>query len=162
MYKSVCACIFARTTFQEVLRFFYYVVQHYSRPTWELKARLGTDIAIASWIPKTVAYEIYNEHKNIEISKRLPRLQIILKAKLMALYDTIKLSITQYQHEHVYIFIDSLNSLYLLNTQIKHPSLHNNHLDKIILAEMVQMLQNKTYRLFIYKVRAHSNIIDNE
>ena len=55
-----------------------------------------------------------------------------------------------------WIFTNSLNSLYLLNTQIRHPYLHTNHLNKIILSEMIQMLQQ---RINIYKVRAHSNMI---
>ena len=80
----------------------------------------------------------------------------------MALYDTIKLSLEFYHDEHVHIFTASLNSLYLLNTQIKHPSLHTNHPDKTILFEMVQMLQQITHTLTIYKVRAHFNIIDND
>ena len=36
----------------------------------------------------------------------------------MALYNTIKISIDLYHNEPVYIFTDSLNSLYLLNIQI--------------------------------------------
>ena len=80
----------------------------------------------------------------------------------MALYDTLKMSITQYQNEPVHIFTNSLNSLYLLNTQIKHPSLHNNHRDKTILEEMVAMLQQCTQTLTIYKVCAHSNIFCND
>ena len=80
----------------------------------------------------------------------------------MALHDTIQMSITQYQNKPIHIFTDSLNSLYLLNTQIKHPSLHNNHPDKTTLLEMVNMLQQRTQTLTIYKVRAHSNILGNE
>ena len=80
----------------------------------------------------------------------------------MAIYDTIKLSIIQFQHETVHIFIDSLNSLILLNIQIKHPSIHNNHPDKTILSEMVKMLQQRNHPLTIYKVRTHSNIRGND
>ena len=80
----------------------------------------------------------------------------------MALYDTLKLSIDSYQDEPIYIFMDSLNSLYLLNTQIRHPSLHTNDPDKTILFEMVQMLQKQTHTLTIQKVRAHSNIVGND
>ena len=97
-----------------------------------------------------VAYGIYNKHKHVEISKRLPRLQNILCAKLMAIYHTIKMSITQYHNEPVHIFTNSLNLLYLLNTQIKHLSLHNNHLDKTIILEMVTMLQKRIHQLTIY------------
>ena len=57
---------------------------------------------------------------------------------------------------------DRLNSLYLLNTQIKHPSLHNNHPDKIILTQIIQMLQLRTKPTSLHKVKAHSNITGNE
>ena len=80
----------------------------------------------------------------------------------MAIYTTIKLSLTNYTNEPVHIFTDSLNSLYLLNTQIKHPSLHNNHPDKTILIQIIQMLQLRTQPTSLYKVKAHSNITRNE
>ena len=80
----------------------------------------------------------------------------------MALYDTIKLSLELYHNESVHIFTNNLNSLYLLNTQIRHSSLHTNYPDKTILLEMVQMLQQRTNTLTIYKVRVHSNIASND
>ena len=80
----------------------------------------------------------------------------------MALYDIIKISIDLYHNEHDHIFINSLNSLYLLNTQIKHSSLHTNHADRTILSDMVEMLQKRTNILTIYKVKAHSNITIND
>ena len=58
--------------------------------------------------------------------------------------------------------MNSLNSIYLLLTQIFHPTLHNNHPDKTILTEMVTMLQQRTQSTTIIKVRAHSNIEGNE
>jgi hypothetical protein len=57
----------------------------------------------------------------------------------MAIYTTIKLSITTYTEEPVFIFTDSLNSLYLLNTQMKHPSIYNSHPDKTILTQIIEM-----------------------
>ena len=80
----------------------------------------------------------------------------------MAIYNTIKMNIIQYQNEPVHIFTNSLNSLYLLNTQIKTSFSQNNHLDKIILLEMVTMLQQRTQLVTIYKVHAHSNISSYE
>ena len=115
-----------------------------------------------TWISESAAYDIYNAHKNLEISNRLPGLQNILRAELMALYDTLKLSIEHYNNEPMHIFTDSLNSLYLLNTQIMHPSQHTNHPDKTILSEMVQMLQRRTHILTLHKVRTHSNITRND
>ena len=93
------------------------------------------------WLRETTTYGIYYAHKNLEIFESLSGLQNILRAELMALYDSIKININQYQNEPMHIFIDSLNSIYLFNTQIKHPSLHNNHPNKTILFEMIQMLQ---------------------
>ena len=80
----------------------------------------------------------------------------------MAIYTTIKLSLSNYADESVFIFTDSLNSLYLLNTQITHPSLHNNHPDKTILTHITQMLQSRTQPTSLHKVKAYSNITGNE
>ena len=114
-----------------------------------------------TWLAKRAAYGIYNEYKQLEISKRLHGLQNILHAELIALYDTIKMSLDLYQDKPIHIFTDSLNSLYLLNIQIRHPSLHTNHPNKTILSDMVQMLQERTNILTVYKVIAHSNITGN-
>ena len=80
----------------------------------------------------------------------------------MAIHHTLKLSIREYQDEPAHIFTDSLNSLYLLITQIKHPSLHTNYPDKTILSKMVDMLQQRTQITSLLKVRAHSKIHGNE
>jgi hypothetical protein len=80
----------------------------------------------------------------------------------MAIYTTIKLSITTYPEEPVFIFTDSLNSLYLLNTQMKHPSLHNNHPDKTIFTQIIEMLQSRTQPTSLHKVKTHTNITGNE
>jgi hypothetical protein len=80
----------------------------------------------------------------------------------MAIYTTFKLSITTYLEEPVFIFTDSLNFLYLLNIQMKHPSLHNNHPDKTILTQIIEMLQSWTQPTSLHKVKAHTNITGNE
>ena len=80
----------------------------------------------------------------------------------MAIYIAIQLSITTYIKELVYIFTDSLNSLYLINTQLRHPSAHNNHPDKTILEKIMEMLQRRMHLIQLHKVKAHSNIIGNE
>jgi hypothetical protein len=64
--------------------------------------------------------------------------------------------------EPAHIFTNSLNSLYLINTQIKHPIQQNNHPDKTILALIVNLLKNRAAPTTLYKVRAHTNIIGNE
>ena len=55
-----------------------------------------------------------------------------------------------------------LNVLYLLNTQIKHRTLHNSHPDKNILESMTTMLQSCTQITTLHKVQAHANINGNE
>ena len=81
---------------------------------------------------------------------------------MIAIHKILRIINTQYPNEPAYTFTDSLNVLYLLNTQIKHPTLHNSHPDQITLATMVQLLQNRTQPITLYKVRAHVNIDGNE
>ena len=77
-------------------------------------------------------YGIHHPTKpEIQISKRLPGLQTIFRAELMAIHKTLKIITTKYPHEPAHIFTDCLNCLYVINTQIKHPTHHNNHADKI-------------------------------
>lgn len=80
----------------------------------------------------------------------------------MALYNTIKISTDEYSDKPIHIFTDSLNSLYLINTQIKHPSLHVNHPNKTISIEIITMPQQRTHPTTLYKVRAHANISGNK
>jgi hypothetical protein len=80
----------------------------------------------------------------------------------MAIYMTIKLSTTNYANEPIYIFTDSLNSLYLINTQLRHPLAHNSHPDKTILSHIAAMLQARTQPTILHKVKAHANITGNE
>ena len=79
---------------------------------------------------------------------------------MIAIHKTLRIINTEYPNEPAYIFTDSLNALYLLNTQIKHPTLHNSHPDQVTLASMV--LQNRSQPITLYKVRAHVNIDGNE
>jgi hypothetical protein len=58
----------------------------------------------------------------------------------MAIYTFIQLSTTTYIEEPIYIFTDCLNSLYLINIQLRHPSAYNNHPDKTILSQIASML----------------------
>ena len=80
----------------------------------------------------------------------------------MAIHKTLKPITTKYANEPAHIFTDHLNCLYVFNTQIKYPTHHNNHVDKIILTSMVEMLKNRTQPTTIYKVKAHTNIDGNE
>ena len=60
----------------------------------------------------------------------------------MAMHKMLRLITTKYTNEPTHIFTDCLNYIYVLNTQIKHPTQHNNHADKTILTSMVEMLKN--------------------
>ena len=81
---------------------------------------------------------------------------------MMAVHKTLQILNEKYPDEPAYFFTHCINVLYLLNTQIQHPTMHNGHSDKTILASMVQMLQARTQPISLHKVRAHVNIDGNE
>ena len=68
----------------------------------------------------------------------------------------------QFPDKPAYIFIDSLTSIYLLITQLKQPTHHNDHRDQTILQSMIEMLIQRTQHTIIIKVKAHANIVGNE
>ena len=114
------------------------------------------------WLREKAGYGIYTPNKEIKLAKRLHRLQNILRAEMMAIHKTLQIITTKYNNEPAHIFTGCINALYLLNTQITHPTLHNSHPDKTILMSMVQMLQSRTQITTLHKVRAHANIDGNE
>jgi ribonuclease HI len=114
------------------------------------------------WAPAQAGYGIWNPLFKINLPQRLIGLQNILRAEISAIHHTLQILIQDFPNEPAHIFTDSLNSLYLINTQIKHPTQQNNHLDKTILASIVNMLKNRIATTHLYKVRAHTNIIGNE
>ena len=80
----------------------------------------------------------------------------------MAIHQTIQKINNEFSNEQAHIFTDNLNGLYVIKTQIKHPTQHNNHPNKIILEKIVEMLQRRTQPTTMYKVRTHANIEGNE
>jgi hypothetical protein len=114
------------------------------------------------WTRETSSYGIFNSPKNIAISKRLLGLQNILHTELTAIHHPLTLINANFPMEHAYIFTDSLNSLFLLHTQIQKPTSHLNHPDKVMSASIVSLMQNRTQPLFLHKVRAHFNIFGND
>jgi ribonuclease HI len=114
------------------------------------------------WDPAQAGYGIWNPVLKINLPQRLIGLQNILRAEMSAIHHTLQILIQEFPDEPAHIFTDSLNSLYLINTQIKHPTQQNNHLDKTMLASIVNMLKNRTAITHLHKVRAHTNIIRNE
>ena len=109
------------------------------------------------WRRETTRYGIYSP-KGLNIAKRLHGHQNILRAEMIAIHKTLQIIYAQYPNEPAYILTNNLNVLYLLNTQIKHPTLHNSHRDQVTLAFMVQLLQNRSQLITLDKVRAHVNI----
>jgi ribonuclease HI len=114
------------------------------------------------WEPARAGYGIWNPLLKINISRRLIGLQNILTVEISAIYHTLLILDQEFPHEPAHIFTDSLNSLYLINTQIKHPTQQNNHSDKTILALIVKLLKNYIAPIALHKVRAHTNIKGNE
>ena len=114
------------------------------------------------WIREKSGYGIYNQYKNLELAVRLPGLQNIFRSELMAIHATLKIIHEEYSNELAHIFTDCLHGLYVIKTQIKHLTLHNNHPDKTILQEIVKLLQQRTQPTTLYKLRAHANILGNE
>ena len=83
------------------------------------------EISPSIWQVETASYGIYNAYKNLRISKRLRGLQNIFRAELIAILETIIYNNSICPHEPSHILIDSLNSIYLIKTQITHPSQYN-------------------------------------
>ena len=80
----------------------------------------------------------------------------------MAIHAILIIVNMEYPNEPAHIFTDNLNGLYIIKTQIKHLTLHNNYPDKTILQEIVELLQQRTQPTTLYKVQAHTNIEGNE
>ena len=61
------------------------------------------------WKKEKTGYIIYHPTKpKIQISKRLPGLQTIFRAELMAIHKTLKIITTKYPHEPAHIFTASI------------------------------------------------------
>jgi hypothetical protein len=72
-------------------------------------------------LSKKAGYGIYNLGRNINISKRLPHLQNILKAELTTIHHTLEIITNQFPDEVTHIFTNNQNLLYILMIHIKHP-----------------------------------------
>ena len=81
----------------------------------------------------------------------------------MAIHAIFKIINEEYPNKSAHIFTDCINGLYIINTQIKHSTLHNKHPNKTInLQEIVKLLQQRTQPTTLYKIQAHANIEGNE
>ena len=114
------------------------------------------------WTRKKTGYGVYNQYKNLELAVRLPGLQNIFRVESMAIHATLKKINKEYPNEPAHIYTNCLNGLYIIKTQIKHLTVHNNHPDKTILQEIVKSLQQRTQPTTLYKVQAHATIVGIE
>ena len=80
----------------------------------------------------------------------------------MAIHATLKIINEEYPNKPIQIFTDCFNGLHVIKTQIRHLTLHNNHPDKIILQEIVELSQQRIQPTTLQKVRAHANIESNK
>ena len=80
----------------------------------------------------------------------------------MAIHAILRTINGEYPNEPAHIFIDYLYGLYIIKTEIKHLTLHNNHPDKTILQEIVELLQQRTQPTTLYKIQVYANIKGNE
>ena len=58
------------------------------------------------WTREKAGYGIYNQFKKIEFAVRLPSLQNIFRAELMAIHTTLKKVNDEYSNKSAHIFID--------------------------------------------------------
>ena len=72
----------------------------------------------------------------------------------MAIYATLKIINVEYPNKPTHIFADCLNGVYKIKTQIKHPTLYNNHSDKTILQEIVDLLQQRVQPTTLYESKS--------
>ena len=71
-------------------------------------------------VGNTAGAGVYSPNNDTRIAKRLPGYQNILRAELYAIFLAIKNIKTTQTDTH--IFTDSLNSIYLINNHIQHPT----------------------------------------
>jgi hypothetical protein len=101
---------FPQTQYKKLLpQYCYYIDGSFTPPK-----KLTKEI----WEATRAGYGNWNPLLKINISKRLVGLQNILRAEISAIHHTLLTLTQEFLHEPVHIFTDSLNSLYLINTQI--------------------------------------------
>lgn len=76
------------------------------------------------WKCEKIGYGIYSPMNGFKITKRLPGLPKNPTSKIMNILHILQLLTTTYRDELTHIFTKCFNVLYLLNTQIKHPTMH--------------------------------------
>ena len=89
-------------------------------------------------VGNTVGSGVYSPNNNTQISERLPGYQNILRAELNAILIAIKT--IQTTQRDIHIFTDSLNSIYLLNNHIQHPTSQHHHPDKLLITAIIHQI----------------------
>ena len=108
----------------------------------------------------TTGSGVYSPNNNTQITERLPGYQNILRAKLNAILVAIKpIQTTQLD---MHIFIESLNSIFLINNHIPHLTSQHNHPDKLLIATSVHQIYWTPHTIHIHKVCAQLGITGNE
>ena len=80
----------------------------------------------------------------------------------MIILHTLTITNKDFPNELAHTIIDYLNGLCVIKNQIKHPTLHNNQLDKTILEGIINFHIQRTQPTTLYKVRARANITGHE
>ena len=111
-------------------------------------------------IGNTTEFGVYSPANNIRIAERLPSLQNILRVELNAIL--IAIQSTQHHTQDIHLLTDNLNSIYLINNHIRHPSSQYNHPDKLLIVAIVNHITWSMHKITIQKIRAHIGIISNE
>ena len=108
----------------------------------------------------TTGSGVYSPNNNTQISGRLPRYQNILRAYLNTIFIAIKTIQTTQTDTH--IFTNNLNSIYLINNHLQHPTSQHHHPNKFLTATIIQKQIWTPHLIHIHKVRAHTGIMGNE
>ena len=103
---------------------------------------------------------IYSSNNNTQISERLPGYQDILRADLNAILIAIKTIQTTQTNKH--IFTNILNSIYLINNHIQHPTSQQHHPNKLLIAAIIHQIYWTPHLIHIHKVWAHTGNMGNE
>lgn len=69
---------------------------------------------------------------------------------------------TNHATRHTHVFIDNLNSIFLINNHIQHPTWQQHHPNKLLIASIVHKIYWTPHTIHIHKVHAHSCITRNE
>ena len=111
-----------------------------------------------SWI------QYIQSQKNIKLAIRLPCLQdIYILSGINGHSPHLPNNKWRLHNQtRTYLHRLPLQSICVIKNQIKHPTLHNNHLNETILKETLNFLIQITQPTTLYKVKTHANIKGNK